>query len=162
VASQARAIIIMGSLADREHAASVRSALEELGVAVEARVASAHKSLRHLLAMLEHYEAQGGNRVYIAIAGRSNALAGVIDAHVVAPVITCPPYSDRFGGADIYSSLRMPSGICPLVVLEPENAALAAAKVLSLACPELAERIKQRQEANERALVEADASLKEH
>jgi phosphoribosylcarboxyaminoimidazole (NCAIR) mutase len=56
----------------------------------------------------------------------------------------------------------MPSGICPLVVLEPENAALAAAKVLSLACPELAERIKQRQEANERALVEADASLKEH
>ena len=27
------------------------------------------------------------------------------------PVIACPPYSEKFGGADIYSSLRVPSGI---------------------------------------------------
>jgi len=60
------------------------------------------------------------------VAGRSNALSGFLDAQVTAPVIACPPASEAFGGMDILSSLRMPRGVAPLVVLEPENAALAA------------------------------------
>ena len=46
-----------------------------------------------------------------------------------------------FGGADIYSSLRMPSGVAPLVVLDPEGAALAAAKILALGDSELSKKI---------------------
>jgi phosphoribosylaminoimidazole carboxylase PurE protein len=70
--------------------------------------------------------------VYITVAGRSNALSGFVDAQVTAPVIACPPESEAFGGLDILSSLRMPRGVAPLVVLEPENAALAAAKMLGM------------------------------
>ena len=79
--------------------------------------------------------------MYITVAGRSNALSGMVDANVTAPVIACPPYSDRFGGADLYSSLRMPSGVAPAVVLEPDGAALLAAKILALGDPALREQV---------------------
>jgi phosphoribosylaminoimidazole carboxylase PurE protein len=95
-------------------------------------VASAHKTPKYLLGLLHDHEQRGGARVYITVAGRSNALSGFVDAQVSAPVIACPPASDSFGGMDVLSSLRMPSGVAPLVVLEPENAALAAAKILGL------------------------------
>ena len=70
--------------------------------------------------------------MYITVAGRSNALSGFADANVVSPVIICPPYSSTFNGADLFSSIRMPSGVCPMLVLDPENAGLAAAKILAL------------------------------
>lgn len=124
------------------------------------RVASAHKSVRHLLEVLARYEEQGGNRVYITVAGRSNALGGLVDASVSAPVITCPPVSDSFGGADIYSSLRMPGGVAPLVVLEPGNAALAAAKILGLGQASLAETVRKEQRENENRIIEDDRRLR--
>lgn len=71
--------------------------------------------------------------VYICVAGRSNALGGFVDAQVVHPVINCPPKSDKFAGLDILSSLRMPTGVSCLTVLEPEQAALSAAKILGVA-----------------------------
>lgn len=48
------------------------------------------------------------------------------------PVIACPPYSDTFGGNDVFSSIRMPSGVAPMLVLDPSGAALACAKIFSL------------------------------
>ncbi len=146
--------IIMGSKADLPFARRIAAALEGFGIPYELRVASAHKSVAHLLQLLSAYEAQGVT-AYITVAGRSNALSGLVDAQVTAPVIACPPLSEAFGGADIYSSLRMPKGVAPLLVLEPEGAALAAAKVASLADPALRERIAA-YHAELTAVVEAD------
>ena len=86
---------------------------------------------------MNDYEADPRPKVYITVAGRSNALSGFVDGAVSAPVIACPPPSEAFGGADIFSSLRMPSGIAPAVVLEPANAALLAAKILGLVDPDV-------------------------
>lgn len=122
----------MGSKADLPFAERVAVVLGEFGLPAELRIASAHKSVQHLLAMLAAYEADERLKVYITIAGRSNALSGLVDANVTAPVIACPPYSEEFGGMDLLSSLRMPSGVAPAVVLEPEAAALLAAKILGL------------------------------
>ena len=69
--------------------------------------------------------------MYITVTGRSNALSGITDAAVTTPVIICPPYSTTFNGIDIFSSIRMPSGVCPMLVQDPENAGLAAAKILA-------------------------------
>lgn len=157
--ASAKVIIIMGSSSDREHADKIRSRLAEWGIAVEIRVASAHKSAHHLLALLQGYEATGGPRVYITIAGRSNALGGMVDANVSAPVITCPPYSDRFAGADLYSSLRMPGGVSPMVVLEPENAALAAAKIIGLVEPAVQQMVQNLQEEQKIRIIEDDKKL---
>ena len=153
-------VIIMGSRRDLDHAQRIRDALGRLGVVSELRVASAHKTVGHLVDMLRHYEAREGKTVYVAVAGRSNALAGMVDANVSAPVITCPPLSSAFGGADIYSSLRMPSGVAPMVVLEPEAAALAAAKCLAVSNPELRRAIVAYQREVKDRVVEDDQVIR--
>jgi 5-(carboxyamino)imidazole ribonucleotide mutase/phosphoribosylaminoimidazole-succinocarboxamide synthase len=97
--------------------------------------------------------------VYITVAGRSNALSGFTDGAVSAPVIACPPASDAFGGADVYSSLRMPSGVAPAVVLEPANAALLAAKILGLSDPEILEAVKNFQRQQATKIIQDDRNL---
>jgi len=154
-----RVVIIMGSRRDLNHVNKIVTQLEELGVGYALHVASAHKSVRHLLDLLAHYDQDSQPTIFIAVAGRSNALAGMIDANTVCPVITCPPVSATFAGADIYSSLRMPSGVAPTVVLEPEGAALAAAKILALSDPELRGRISTCQSDMTSQVVAADDSL---
>lgn len=124
--------ILMGSSSDMSHAEKIGEALDAYGIDYDYRVGSAHKTPAHVLNILETYENDPRPKVYITIAGRSNALSGFTDAQVNAPVIACPPVSSSFGGADIYSSLRMPSGVAPAVVLEPSGAALLAAKIIAL------------------------------
>lgn len=136
-----RVVILMGSSSDLDHCRRIAGQIEALGVPSTMRVASAHKCVHHLLGLLQEYERIDEPLVYVAVAGRSNALAGMVDANTTRPVGTCPPLSSAFGGADIYSSLRMPSGVAPAVVLEPESAALVAAKTLALSDEALRQRI---------------------
>ena len=152
-------VILMGSKSDLPFVQRITDALDAFGIRYARRVASAHKSARYLLGLLAQYEASGEVGVYITVAGRSNALSGMVDANVAAPVIACPPYSDRFGGADLYSSLRMPSGVAPAVVLDPEGAALLAAKILALRDPALRARIAAAQRAQTDAILSADQEL---
>jgi phosphoribosylaminoimidazole carboxylase PurE protein len=153
-------VILMGSKSDLPFVKKIVSALDEFGIAHEQRVASAHKSARYLLDLLAEYEASGTVGVYITVAGRSNALSGMADANVTTPVIACPPYSEKFGGADIYSSLRLPSGVAPAVVLEPSAAALLAAKILGLGDAGLRERIAAAQRAQTEDLLQADEEIR--
>jgi len=151
-------VIILGSPSDSGIADRIKQALASFGIPSETRVSSAHKTPDRLLEMLRRYEEDSRNKVFITVAGRSNALSGMVDAQVTAPVIACPPYSDNYAGNDLWSSLRMPSGVAPAVVLEPENAALLAAKMLGLASSAVRDRVREAQEAQRRRLYEADAS----
>jgi len=149
-------IIILGSPSDTPFGKQIVKTLEGFSIPSETRIASAHKTPRYLLDLLEKYEADPQPKVYITVAGRSNALSGMVDAQVTAPVIACPPYSERFAGGDVLSSLRVPSGVAPAVILEPESAALLAAKMLGLTDAGLCEKIRKAQEEQRRRLVEAD------
>lgn len=144
-------VILMGSPSDLPFVRQITAALDEFGIRHECRIASAHKSARYLLDLLEEYEAGGQVGVYVTVAGRSNALSGLVDACVTVPVIACPPYAEAFGGADVYSSLRMPSGVAPALVLEPQNAALLAAKILGLK-----DQVRAAQQAQRETLIRAD------
>ena len=155
-------VILMGSKSDAPFVERITGALDGLGVAYEQRVASAHKSARYLLDLLAQYEAGGQVGVYITVAGRSNALSGMVDANVAAPVIACPPYSEKFGGADLFSSLRMPSGVAPAVVLDPAGAAQLAAKILALGDPALRARVQAAQRAQTEKVIAADQDVIEH
>lgn len=124
-------VLILGSKKDREVGNTIVKYLKELSVSCQTHVASAHKTPIALLRILEKYGKEK-NVVFICIAGRSNALGGFVDANSPYPVINCPPYSAKYGGLDILSSLRMPSFVSPMTVLEPDQAALAAAKILAL------------------------------
>jgi 5-(carboxyamino)imidazole ribonucleotide mutase len=155
-----RVIIILGSRRDLSFATSIGRTLTHFGVEYEYRIASAHKTPAELLEILEDYERSGDSIVYVTVAGRSNALSGLVDANTRHPVIACPPYSEKFGGADIYSSLRTPSGVAPLVVLNPENAALAAVKILGLENPALSEKAHQFQQKKKLEVNIADKNVK--
>lgn len=152
-------IILMGSKADLEHCTKISDACKQFGLETIMRIASAHKTAEHALKILSEYESDSRPKVYITVAGRSNALSGFTDGAVSAPVIACPPVSDAFGGADIFSSLRMPSGIAPAVVLEPVNAALLAAKILGLADIEVQEKVRASQKRAAEKIVEDDTSV---
>jgi len=154
-----RVVILMGSKADLELAHQVAAQLDYFHVPYVMRIASAHKSVTHLLSIIKELEASTEPLVLVTIAGRSNALSGMVDANISFPVIACPPPSTAFGGADIYSSLRMPSGVAPMVVAEPENAALAAVKILALQDTELRNQVLQYQQSMTDAVIAADRSL---
>ena len=157
--TQPLVIILMGSKADAAHCEKIAAAARELGLEVVQRVASAHKTPEHALSILQAAEADPRPKVYITVAGRSNALSGFVDGSVSAPVIACPPASESFGGADVYSSLRMPSGIAPAVVLEPANAALLAAKILGVGDATVRANVRSQQAAAQKRIVADDQEL---
>jgi 5-(carboxyamino)imidazole ribonucleotide mutase len=152
---EAHVVILLGSKSDMEHRAAIARGLDRFGITHETRIASAHRVTRYLLDLLDSYERDERPRVYITVAGRSNALSGVVDANSRHPVIACPPYGERFAGMDLLSSDRMPGGVVPMLVLEPEGAALAAAKILAMLDPSLAQRISAWQvESREQAMAD--------
>ena len=153
-------VILMGSKADVDHCTKISEACKQYGLETVMRIASAHKTPEHALTILKEYEEDERPKVYITVAGRSNALSGFTDGSVSAPVIACPPSSDSFGGADVFSSLRMPSGIAPAVVLEPANAALLAAKIFGVANAAVREQVKVSQKRAADKIVEDDASVR--
>ncbi len=136
-----RVVILMGSQKDLDFTKPASALLKKMDIPVSRRVASAHKTPLKVLEILKKYDSGSEEVVFITVAGRSNALSGFADANTRFPVIACPPSSSAFGGADIYSSLRMPSGVAPLVVLDPAGAALAAAKILALGDAKLAKKV---------------------
>jgi len=152
-------IILMGSKVDLEHCQKIAEAARSFGLDVAMHIGSAHKTPEHVLLLLRKYEAESRPRVYITAAGRSNALSGFTDGSVSAPVIACPPPAEAFGGTDLYSSLRMPSGIAPAVVLEPANAALLAAKILGLSDPAVRGRVVEFQKKQAEKITQDDKSL---
>jgi 5-(carboxyamino)imidazole ribonucleotide mutase/phosphoribosylaminoimidazole-succinocarboxamide synthase len=153
-------VILMGSKADEAHARKIAEAAQGFGLETALHVGSAHKTPAHVIDLLRRYEADPRPKVYVTIAGRSNALSGFTDGAVSAPVIACPPASEAFGGADVFSSLRMPSGIAPGVVLEPANAALLAAKILGLADAGVRARVAAFQRAQADKILKDDEEIK--
>jgi 5-(carboxyamino)imidazole ribonucleotide mutase len=153
-----KAVLIMGSEKDFEFCREIAKHLKALGVDFEFRVASAHKTPERVLAILMEFEKE--KIVYVTVAGRSNALSGFVDANTSKPVIACPLYSEKFGGADIYSSLRVPSGVGSVVTVEPEGAAIAAAKILALGNEKLEKGVRDYQLGKKKEIEKADENVK--
>jgi 5-(carboxyamino)imidazole ribonucleotide mutase len=153
-----KAVVLMGSERDLEFCREIARYLKTLELDYVFRVASAHKTPEKVLEILKEYERD--KVVFITVAGRSNALSAFVDANTVKPVIACPPYSEKFGGADIYSSLRVPSGVGLVVTIEPEGAAIATAKIFAVEDQELAKRVREYQQSKKKEIEKADDSVK--
>ena len=147
----------MASKGDVEHSEKIAKTLKELNVSYAMRIASAHKVPLRALEIVQEHDKEP--IVFVTVAGRSNALSAFVDAATSRPVIACPPYSEKFAGADIYSSIRMPSGVCPLFVLEPEQAALAAAKILALSDKKIQDQVTKYQQKKRDELYKDDQDI---
>lgn len=159
--SSKRVVVILGSEHDYAFASPIKSFLDRFGVSCDFRVASAHKDSERLIQMLGDYEKLDETIVYITVAGLSNALSGFVDFKTKHPVVACPPQSEDLWRIDIFSSLRMPRGVAPLVICDPENAALAAAKILGESDPVLANRVKEYQREMQLGSERADEKIRD-
>lgn len=154
----AKVVILLGSKSDLIFGEKIINFLKKFNVSYSLRIASAHKTP---LKVLDIIKEEGEDCVYITVAGRSNALSAFVDWHTTNPVIACPPYSEKFSGADLFSSISMPSNISPMLVLEPENAALAAIKILSLRDDELKKKIVEMKNEKMKKIEEDDLKVRE-
>lgn len=151
-------LILMGSEKDLDFCHEIAKYIKAFSLDYEFRVASAHKTPLKVLEILKEFEDQ--KVVYITVAGRSNALSAFVDANTSQPVIACPPYAEKFSGADLYSSLRVPSGVGSLVTIEPEGAAVAAAKILALSDSALQKKVTEYQKIKRREIEKANESVR--
>lgn len=127
--------IIMGSKSDLETVRPAIDILKEFKAGFEVKVLSAHRTPKEL----ERYVAGAqstGAMVFIAAAGGSAALAGVIASHSVIPVIGIPVETRSLKGLDaLLSTVQMPPGV-PVASMAigkagARNAALFALEILA-------------------------------
>jgi 5-(carboxyamino)imidazole ribonucleotide mutase len=132
--STALVAIIMGSKSDWETMRHSVETLDQLGVANEAHVLSAHRT-PDATADFARNAANRGIRVIIAAAGGAAHLAGVIAAYTWLPVLGVPIHSQLHGLDSLLSMAQMPGGI-PVGTLAignagAKNAALLAASIIA-------------------------------
>ncbi len=120
--------VISGSISDQLIVDRILSRLKDGGVSFEHRVLSAHRNPKEL----EEYVSGTDAHVFIAVAGLSAALPGVIASQTHRPVIGVP-VSAKLGGLDsLLSIVQMPPGV-PVACVgidNGENAALLAIRIL--------------------------------
>ncbi|MEL7685319.1 5-(carboxyamino)imidazole ribonucleotide mutase [Citromicrobium bathyomarinum] len=137
--------IVMGSQSDWPTMKCAADVLEDLGIAHEARIVSAHRTPDRMYDFAKG-AADEGFKVVIAGAGGAAHLPGMIAAMTPLPVLGVPVQSKALSGMDsLLSIAQMPAGI-PVGTLAigeagATNAALLAAAILGAHDPEVMERL---------------------
>jgi len=150
--------IIMGSRSDWPTMRCAAESLDQLGVAYETKVVSAHRTPDRLYDFAKTAKARGV-KVIIAGAGGAAHLPGMTASMTELPVLGVPVKSKALDGLDsLLSIVQMPPGVPvgALAVGEPgaRNAGLLAAQILALSDPGLAERIAAFREAQTASVPE--------
>lgn len=154
--------IIMGSTSDMPVMKKAADFLNDLEIPFELLALSAHRTPTEV----ENFarEAEGrGLKVVIAAAGMSAALPGVIAAITPLPVIGVP-INSSLGGVDALLSIaQMPPGIpvATVGINGAMNAAVLAARILSLTDVGISSRLKTWSEGLSKKIVKANADLSE-
>jgi phosphoribosylaminoimidazole carboxylase/phosphoribosylaminoimidazole-succinocarboxamide synthase len=129
-----RIILWRGSESDKTQAFS--EALGDLAELMTVVTCSVHKQPVAAAGILERMAHEIPDSVVIAYIGRSNGAGPTLSAISTVPVITVPASVKEFP-SDVWSSLRAPSNVPVMTVLEPANAVLAAIQILSARNPRL-------------------------
>ncbi|GAB1234812.1 5-(carboxyamino)imidazole ribonucleotide mutase [Ferrigenium sp. UT5] len=143
--SKPRVSIVMGSANDWEIMQQAARALQDFGVAYDARVISAHRSPDMLFDYI-HEMSTNGVQCFIAGAGGAAHLAGVIAGKTTLPVLGVPIPSKYLKGMDsLLSIVQMPKGIPVATFAIGEagaaNAGLFAVATLALNDTQLAQKL---------------------
>jgi 5-(carboxyamino)imidazole ribonucleotide mutase len=147
--------IVMGSSSDYDVMIKTTDILEIFGVSFEMRIFSAHRTPVELVSYVKNSDISGV-KIFVAGAGMSAALPGVIAAHTLKPVIGVPIAGKTMGGLDsLLSMVQMPKGI-PVATMSlngAENAGFLSVQILALSNSELTVRLDDfRRRAGERVL----------
>lgn len=130
--------ILLGSASDADVSKKAEEVLRELQIPFETFVASAHRTPDRVDELVRKSKAD----VFIAIAGLTNALAGVVGARTLKPVIGVP-VSGKLNLDSLLSVIQLPPGM-PIAAVgldRGDNAALLAARILALKDAAVATRL---------------------
>jgi 5-(carboxyamino)imidazole ribonucleotide mutase len=154
-------VILMGSSSDISFSHRVEDFLKENRIPIKAeyRVNSAHRNPEKLIQDLKSYEQSKDDIVYVTVAGLSDALSGVVAGYTTRPVIACPPDFKTYEWGKLFSSAVMPKGVPVAFVAEPENAALAAARILALSNASIKAAVEKYRGTAMEAVVKADHEI---
>ncbi|WP_296642096.1 5-(carboxyamino)imidazole ribonucleotide mutase [Roseinatronobacter sp.] len=141
--AQVKVGIIMGSQSDWPTMRDAANILEELGVAYETRIVSAHRTPDRLW---EYGRDAVGRGLQVIIAGAGGAahLPGMMASKTRVPVIGVPVQTKALAGVDsLYSIVQMPRGypVATMAIGGAANAGLMAAGILALQDSDLAKRL---------------------
>jgi 5-(carboxyamino)imidazole ribonucleotide mutase len=153
--------VIMGSTSDWETMRHAAEVLEQLGVAHECRVVSAHRTPDR---MYDYARAAAGRGLKVIVAGAGGAahLPGMVASLTTLPVLGVPVESHALRGQDsLLSIVQMPAGV-PVGTLAigkagATNAGLLAAAILGTTDPALAARLAAWREARTAAVPDSPA-----
>lgn len=137
--------IIMGSATDAPVMKEAADTLAEFGISNELRVISAHRSPER---MVEYARSARERNIKVIIAGAGGAahLPGMVASLTTIPVIGVPIPTAHLGGEDsLLSIVQMPRGVPvgTMAIGGAQNAALYAARILSVSDPSIAIRLEQ-------------------
>jgi 5-(carboxyamino)imidazole ribonucleotide mutase len=155
--------VIMGSDSDLPTLQPAVEALEQLGVAVEVRVLSAHRTPLEMVTFAQQARDQG-LKVIVAGAGGAAHLPGMVAALTTLPVIGVPVQSRALSGVDsLHSIVQMPAGIpvATVAIGNGANAGLLAAQILATADGALSARLAEYRQSLHDQVVAKDARLLE-
>ncbi len=154
----AKVAIVMGSQSDWPTMRCAADILEELGVAHEARIVSAHRTPDRMVDFARGAEDEGFGLI-IAGAGGAAHLPGMISALTHLPVLGVPVQSKALRGQDsLLSIVQMPAGVPTATFAIGEagatNAGLYAAAILALNDAALRQRLIEWRAARRDAVAE--------
>ena len=138
-----RIAVLMGSEKDLATMQACIEVLTEFGIEHDVHVMSAHRTPDRV-AMFARSARDDGYGVIICGAGKAAHLAGAVAAHTTLPVIGVPIAAGALGGLDaLLATVQMPTGIpvSTVAVDGSANAAYLVASILSVADPDVAERL---------------------
>jgi len=155
--------VLMGSKSDLEIMKPAAQVCRKLGLSVDVRVLSAHRTPEQTAAYVRD-TAKAGTKVFICGAGGAAHLAGAVAAHTTHPVIGVPIASGSLQGMDaLLSTAMMPPGIpvATVAIGGAENAGLLAAQIIALGDSALAKAVAAEREARLQKVLEADAEVRD-
>ena len=161
--SAPRVAVIMGSDSDLPSLHPAVVVLEQLGVSVEVRVLSAHRTPLEMVNFAQQAR-QRGLAVIIAGAGGAAHLPGMVASLTTLPVIGVPVQSKALSGVDsLHSIVQMPGGIpvATVAIGGGLNAGLLAAQILAVEGGVLAERLEAYRQQLHDTVVNKDARLQD-
>jgi 5-(carboxyamino)imidazole ribonucleotide mutase len=154
--------VMMGSKSDLETMRAAARALEALGLKVEMRVLSAHRTPDETAAFVKE-AVRRGVKAFICGAGGAAHLAGAVAAHTTRPVIGVPIAGGSLGGLDaLLSTAQMPPGmpVATVAVGGAENAGLLAGQIIALTDDAVAARVEAERLARRQKVLESDAEVR--
>jgi len=154
--------VMMGSKSDLETMRPAAKVCQKLGLAVEIRVLSAHRTPEETAAFVKD-AVRRGVKAFICGAGGAAHLAGAVSAHTTRPVIGVPIANGALSGFDsLLSTVQMPPGmpVATVAVNGAENAGLLAAQIAAVADAALAEKVLAERNARRQKVLESDAEVR--